>query len=129
MKASQADQRMKEFVHIRGIHGFVILLFVLVLSACSQATGDPSPVEVSTTEPAELPPPHVQVRVSPTLVEKTELSTATQAPPTPSTVRASLDDLGPAPELTNQVWINVDRPLRLAELRGSVVLLEMWTFG
>ena len=129
MKASQADQRMKEFVHIRGIHGFVILLFVLVLSACSQATGDPSPVEVSPTEPAELPPPQVQVRVSPTRVEETELSTATQAPPTPSTVRASLDDLGPAPELTNQVWINVDRPLRLAELRGSVVLLEMWTFG
>ena len=40
-----------------------------------------------------------------------------------------LPDLGPAPELENQVWINTDQPLRLADLRGKVVLLEMWTFG
>jgi thiol-disulfide isomerase/thioredoxin len=42
---------------------------------------------------------------------------------------ASLPDLGPAPELTNDVWLNVDSPLRLADLRGKVVILEMWTFG
>lgn len=42
---------------------------------------------------------------------------------------ASLPDLGPAPELTNDVWLNVDAPLHLADLRGKVVLLEMWTFG
>jgi len=42
---------------------------------------------------------------------------------------ASLPDLGPAPELTNEVWLNVDVPLRLADLRGKVVALEMWTFG
>lgn len=41
----------------------------------------------------------------------------------------TLPDLGPAPELTNEVWLNVDAPLRLADLRGKVVLLEMWTFG
>ena len=40
-----------------------------------------------------------------------------------------LPNLGPAPELENQVWINTDQPLRLADLRGKVVLLEMWTFG
>jgi len=39
-----------------------------------------------------------------------------------------LKDYGPAPELTNKVWLNVDHPLRLADLRGKVVLLEMWTF-
>ena len=39
-----------------------------------------------------------------------------------------LKDLGPAPELNNKVWLNVDQPLRLADLRGKVVLLEMWTF-
>jgi thiol-disulfide isomerase/thioredoxin len=42
---------------------------------------------------------------------------------------ASLPDLGPAPELTNDTWLNVDSPLRLADLRGKVVLLDMWTFG
>jgi thiol-disulfide isomerase/thioredoxin len=42
--------------------------------------------------------------------------------------RANLPDLGLAPELTNQVWLNTDRPLRLADLRGKVVLLDMWTF-
>lgn len=41
---------------------------------------------------------------------------------------ASLPDLGPAPELTNDTWLNVDAPLRLANLRGKVVIVEMWTF-
>jgi len=42
---------------------------------------------------------------------------------------ASLPDLGPAPELTNDTWLNVDAPLRLVNLRGKVVIVEMWTFG
>ena len=45
---------------------------------------------------------------------------------------ASLPDLGPAPELTNESWLNVDAqavPLRLADLRGKVVAIDMWTFG
>lgn len=47
------------------------------------------------------------------------------------TFDASLPDLGPAPELTNDTWLNVSQaaPLRLADLRGKVVALEMWTFG
>ena len=44
-------------------------------------------------------------------------------------VRSDLPDLGPAPEIANTVWINSDRPLRLAELEGKVVLIDMWTFG
>ncbi len=40
-----------------------------------------------------------------------------------------LPDFGSAPELTNEVWLNSDQPLRIANLRGQVVLLEMWTFG
>lgn len=40
-----------------------------------------------------------------------------------------LENHGPAPELTNQIWLNTDHPLRLADLQGKVVLLEMWTFG
>jgi thiol-disulfide isomerase/thioredoxin len=42
---------------------------------------------------------------------------------------ASLPDLGPAPELTNDIWLNVDSPLRIANLKGKVVIVEMWTFA
>ena len=45
-----------------------------------------------------------------------------------STSTSSLPDLGPAPELTNTIWLNTPSPLRLAALRGKVVGLEMWTF-
>lgn len=40
-----------------------------------------------------------------------------------------LQDLGTAPEITNNEWINTEKPLRLAELRGKVVVVEFWTFG
>ncbi len=49
--------------------------------------------------------------------------------PEPMPTRASLPDLGPAPELSNETWLNVDAPLRLADLRGKVVAIDMWTFG
>lgn len=44
-------------------------------------------------------------------------------------LNSTLHDLGPAPELTNDSWLNVDAPLRLADLRGNVVAIDMWTFG
>ena len=43
--------------------------------------------------------------------------------------QVALPNLGPAPELQNEIWLNTDHPLRLADLRGSVVLIDMWTFG
>ncbi|HLF87961.1 MAG TPA: redoxin domain-containing protein [Anaerolineales bacterium] len=44
-------------------------------------------------------------------------------------VAVDLPNLGPAPELENEIWLNTSEPLRLANLRGKVVLLDMWTFG
>jgi len=44
-------------------------------------------------------------------------------------VSVELHDLGPAPELTNDIWLNSPESVRLRALRGQVVLLEMWTFG
>lgn len=40
-----------------------------------------------------------------------------------------LEDFGPAPELKNETWLNTEQPLHLENLRGKVVLLDMWTFG
>ena len=40
----------------------------------------------------------------------------------------ALPDLGPAPELKNRTWLNTLSPLHIADLRGKVVGIEMWTF-
>ena len=54
---------------------------------------------------------------------------AVQEEPASTMERSSLPDLGPAPEFVNAVWLNTDQPLRLADLRGKVVAVDMWTFG
>jgi hypothetical protein len=41
---------------------------------------------------------------------------------------AKLRPQGKAPELLNEVWLNSE-PLKLADLRGQVVLVEFWTYG
>jgi thiol-disulfide isomerase/thioredoxin len=51
------------------------------------------------------------------------------APQPGAPYRSNLPDYGLARELNNSVWLNTDKPLRLATLRGQVVLLEFWTFG
>ena len=43
--------------------------------------------------------------------------------------QSSMPDYGAAPEFTNESWLNTDTPLRLSNLRGKVVLLDMWTFA
>ena len=48
---------------------------------------------------------------------------------TPSDMSTSLPNLGKAPELTNETWLNTTQPLRMADLRGKVVLIDMWTYG
>ncbi len=48
---------------------------------------------------------------------------------TPQPTKTPFPDLGLAPELNNDVWLNAAAPLKLASLRGKVVLLNMWTYG
>ncbi len=89
-------------------------LFVFLLVGCTATTSTSQEFEAVTTESSEETLP---------LTTPTIQATKTPIPPNP------LPYLGQAPELTNEVWLNTDGPLRLADLRGKVVLLEMWTFG
>lgn len=41
---------------------------------------------------------------------------------------ANLTVKGAPPELHNEVWLNSE-PLKLADLRGKVAIVEFWTFG
>lgn len=50
------------------------------------------------------------------------------APESAAAQPASLPDLGPAPDLKGDVWLNTSGPLAPADLRGKVVLVDMWTF-
>ena len=89
-------------------------LFALLLAGCAAASpGQAGELELSSGTAPEQP---AEVKVTPTVPE---------APP----VMADLEDFGPAPELKNDVFLNIDRPVRLADFRGQVVLLDMWTFG
>lgn len=44
-------------------------------------------------------------------------------------IAADLPNFGQAPELHEGAWLNSEQPLQLANLRGKVVLLEMWTYS
>ncbi len=84
---------------------FGVFLGMALLAACAPQTESASDVEGAPVE-SELRP-----NVGETPVE------------------IDLPNLGPAPELHNEIWLNTSESLRLADLRGSVVLIDMWTFG
>jgi thiol-disulfide isomerase/thioredoxin len=75
---------------------------------------------------AEIEPVDEQKEAPPPVVAPQEIYSLA---PTASPYHSDLKDLGPAPELENTVWLNTEGPLRLSDLQGKVVLLDMWTFG
>ncbi len=98
----------------------IYLMIPLLVGACAAA--------LSTTTPSPQPPAEATVPEPIGQATSQPMANATQ-PPAEVAFRADLPDLGVAAELNNEVWLNTDRPLRLSELRGKVVLLDMWTFG
>jgi len=87
---------------------YSIVMLCLLLTSCASSVVSPSETKISQTDEPE--------KVQSNFLRDDES-------------HSSLPDLGVAPELENEVWLNVDQPLRLADLRGKVVLLDMWTFG
>jgi len=53
---------------------------------------------------------------------------STTAPEQENAVPTPLPGGPLAPELKNETWLNSE-PLTRADLRGSVVLIDFWTFG
>ena len=80
----------------------LLLIFLLAVTACSATT---APVQTTTSDETETAVPLEPFTTSP------------------------LPILAPAPDWNNDVWINSDKPLRLADVQGKVVLLEFWTYG
>jgi hypothetical protein len=89
------------------------MILLLALAACSGVSAQDGS-DIPQEDPSHTP---------------TQTSSATSTAPAEQPVRADLEDLGPAPELENEVWLNSDQPLRLTNLSGKVVLIDMWTFG
>ncbi len=100
----------------------ILLVLIILLAACSPKAEQGQPEIIIEKNPAVEPKKETSQLVDPTEIPTRE----PEVEPTPD---VELTNLGPAPELTNQVWLNTDQPLRLADLKGKVVLLEMWTFG
>lgn len=66
----------------------------------------------------------------PTAEDVDVLASGTIEPAPTATVQLhGLPNMGEAPEIENEVWVNADAPVTLASQRGKVVLLEFWTFG
>ncbi len=60
---------------------------------------------------------------------ETPSSSPTPLPDDPA-VPLNLPDLGRAPEIENDTWLNSAEPITLASVRGKkAVLVEFWTFG
>lgn len=96
----------------------ILLVLVVFLIGCSAGV-EQLPIELGGTSTFDLESTSIN---SPTQASGSEAEDESHPSPV-------LPNHGPAPELTNEVWLNTDHPLRLTDLRGKVVLLEMWTFG
>ena len=87
---------------------WMVGLITLLLAGCVGSTG--SRLASQSEQPTEL------TAADPEIAQTQELE-------------VNLENFGPAPELNNELWLNTDHALRLADLQGKVVLLDMWTFG
>ncbi len=114
----------------------LLVLGVVALTGCVAPTPALDEAERAATAEA-IQTRVVEMRAAQTTAQST--ASATPAPaatiessststPEQSALLAKLRPQGEAPELLNEVWLNSD-PLKLADLRGQVVIVEFWTYG
>ncbi len=82
-------------------------------------------VEIRATQTAGQPTAPAAPAPAPTPTVTVDSSAVT---PEQAATLAKLRPQGEAPELLNEVWLN-SAPLKLADLRGQVVIVEFWTYG
>ena len=95
--------------------GTAVSLLILLLAACS--TSEPDDMAEAPAQATEVVEQSGEVEETPVLPTPTEVA------------MPELPDLGAAPEIVNQTWLNTDEPVTIASQRGKVILLEFWTFG
>ena len=98
----------------RWMAGLTALTAALLAGCGAAARSEPESASGGQEPPADVPE---------------DVSSGEQAAEAPQPLVAPTENYGPAPEITNEVWLNTDTPLRLADQRGKVVLVEFWTFG
>ena len=119
----------------RSIYSTAIWLIpALFLAACASTSSSPEEVKQSPgsngdpDNSAEAVSGSIPTQEGENAPSPIDLSTPEPLPAT-AVPQITLPDLGPAPDIRNEVWLNTDQPLNLAALRGRVVLVEFWTFG
>ncbi|MEM7331231.1 MAG: hypothetical protein AAF490_03995 [Chloroflexota bacterium] len=93
----------------------VLLFLVTLIAACSAAQSEPAVEEEAASDGDAASTDEIAAEPTDT--------------PEPEIVISSLANMGPAPEIENEIWLNTDEPIPLASVEGKVVLLEFWTFG
>jgi thiol-disulfide isomerase/thioredoxin len=100
------------------------LIVTLFLVACSRSQ---SP---ATSAPADLTQGEEVVVDAQEEAVASDDATPPSAAPKEENVAQNYEGKVPAPEFPEGLdWLNTDRPLTLAELKGKIVLLDFWTYG
>lgn len=103
----------------------LLLTLVAVTASCTM------PAPAAQPAPAVQPAAHTSTQMmaqKPAQMAANGMKGNDALTPEQAQLLDSLPSQGAAPELNNQVWLN-SKPLKLANLRGKVVMVEFWTFA
>ncbi|MGW8319564.1 MAG: hypothetical protein ACWGPS_09985, partial [Candidatus Promineifilaceae bacterium] len=100
------------------------LIVTLFLVACSRSQS------AAPSEPVDLAQGEEVVVDAQEEAVASDDATPSSAAPMEENVAQNYEGKVPAPEFPEGLdWLNTDRPLTLAELKGKIVLLDFWTYG